>query len=56
MSLWPGYGWRVESGLALFLFSARPVFPGAGVRAANPVHPVDTFRTAIARMQDDVRI
>ena len=56
MSLWPGYvGGAATSGLALFLFSVRH----GDFRVLAFVLPIpfilyDTFRTAIARMQDDV--
>ena len=56
MSLWPGYvGGASASGLALFLFSTRH----GDFRVLAFVLPIpfilyDTFRTAIARMQDDV--
>jgi putative nucleotidyltransferase with HDIG domain len=56
MSLWPGYvGGAAASGLALFLFSTRH----GDFRVLAFVLPIPfilyvTFRTAIARMQDDV--
>ena len=56
MSLWPGYlGGAAASGLALFLFSTRQ----GDFRVLAFVLPIPfivyiMFRTAIARMQDDV--